>query len=198
MQEQNLLPGNKTKCYPRAEHENCAHEKNLDLGRKTYSQDKYSLTYQLMRSVCNEGSQLFKAECLVLLASFSRSWSYSYCAYLYVAVLCRNRRLFRSIFRSHCWVQSTISLNFCVTHTRFVGSLAIYAEVYMNLALNRSSSITALQTQLCDQNTWQNNRWFLHVTVLSFVNAFMYCLNHFTDTCKMKAKNPQGLKLQKL
>ena len=28
------------------------------------------------------------------------------------AVLCRNRRLFRSVFQSHCCVQSTVSLNF--------------------------------------------------------------------------------------
>ena len=31
---------------------------------------------------------------------------------VYVAVPCRNRRLFRRVFRSHCCVQSAVSLNF--------------------------------------------------------------------------------------
>ena len=47
----------------------------------------------------------------------------------YVAVPCRNRRLFRCVFRSHCCVRSTVSLNFVKggAHMRFIDPLDIRA-----------------------------------------------------------------------
>ena len=81
-----------------------------------------------------------------------------------------------------------------MARTRFIDSPAIYAEVHMNHALNGSSAIQHFKQsyviEIHDENIFN--------FYMSIVNPFMYSSNHFTDTRKMKAKNPRGLKLQKL
>ena len=63
----------------------------------------------------------------------------------YVAVPCRNRRLFRCVFRSHRCVQSAVSLNFREGRCSYaLCKLIRYSCIYearMNPALNRSSAI---------------------------------------------------------
>ena len=45
-----------------------------------------------------------------------REWGKNEClihrTFIYVTVLCRNRRLFHCVFQSHLCVQTTVSLNF--------------------------------------------------------------------------------------
>ena len=65
--------------------------------------------------------------------------------YAYVAVPCRNLRLFRRIFQSHRCLRSAISLSFCEgqgSHElhRFIRHSCIY-EAHMSSILNRSSAI---------------------------------------------------------
>ena len=85
-----------------------------------------------------------------------------------------------------------------MARTRFVDLLAIYAEVHMNHALNGSSAIQHFKHSYVIEIRDENIFDFYMLTVMSFVNPFMYSSNHFTDTRKMKAKNPRGLKLQTL
>ena len=89
------------------------------------------------------------------------------CVYACVAVPCRNRRLFRCIFRAHCCVWSTVSLNFHYGRRSYVQRrcMDIY-KAHMSPALNGSSAIRLKYVT--------NNLRFLHRTA-TCANALLLC-----------------------
>ena len=95
-----------------------------------------------------------------------------------VAVPCRNRKLFRCVFRALCCVWTTVSLNFRGSYMlrRCMNTLR---SAYEPHPLCKFSD-TALWRQQCDQNKQQNNFQFLHGTV-TYVFCFIFLLQNLLD-----------------
>ena len=88
----------------------------------------------------------------------------------YVAVPCRNQRLFRCVFRSCCCIQSTVSLNLTHIHT---STKHIWAPL-LSSAIQCFECSDAIK--MCDGITFK----FLHGTV---TNSILTCVISVTVEC---------------
>ena len=96
--------------------------------------------------------------------------------YIYVAVSCRNRRLFRRVFRVHHWVRRAIALSFCLGRGSYVLRGCIrYSCIYiahMSPTLNGSSALQRIK--LSDTLEIRNGIIFDFYTGLPHIYIYMW------------------------